>query len=527
MMIMKKNKSNFNKNDKKAVSINIVMSILIVAVLSFISIGYALYGQVLNSRGNISLGLQGKIAITNVELTSSTNVRPDSIPSFTDDSVNFNLTFEKGEGATEPNYQAVYSITINNGTFYDYEFNLANFQPVITNSSGINVDPSYLTSSLSGISLGDMIRAGEEVTFTLTLDFAPEDDDTYSVDGGIETDLIEEPHGDLLGTVPDGASGDLRASLSNDIASFSITVINSYQTARTFNLNISDTSHFRLTDSNGSDLGSFTINGGSTETYTFYVKRVDGAIFTNDSLTTSISLSYSENPNVYCGNITLLVDAVAEKDETPPLISNVVATINNATSNDTSANDVGSVTVSWNGVDAESGVKKYYVVAQGPNGSSTYETTDDSNSLTITGLADGSYTFKVYGENNDNVKPDDDAISSPETGQGVCSISTSYSFDWHYTVSFSSDTSNMQNLSVTAVNRGFNYSTTLKANTNYNLPSSLNYVTMGGTSISTTTGTQSGRYRYTSSSGAFNVYGVTGDIVIKITPTRSSGGCTG
>lgn len=526
-MVMKKIKLNDVRNDKKAIKINIIMSVLIVAILSFISVGFALYGQTLNARGDVSLGLQGKIAITDVTLTSSTNVRSDSIPSFTDDSVDFNLTFEKGEGATEPNYQAVYSITINNGTFYDYEFNLANFQPVITNSSGIDVDPSYLTLSLNGINIGDMIPAGEAVTFTLTLDFNPAEDDTYSVDGGLETDLTEEPHGSLIGSIPEGASGDLRASLGNDITSFTVTVINSYQTQRTFSLNINDTSHFQLVNSDGTALGNFTINGGTTETYTFYVKRADGAIFTRDSLTTSVHLSYSENPNVSCGNITLLVDALEEKDETPPLVSNVTAVINNATSSDTSATDVGSVTVSWNGVDAESGVKKYYVVAQNSSGSTTYETTDDSTSLTITGLTDGSYTFKVYGENNDGYKASDEAIARPTTGESTCSISSSYSFDWHYTVSFSSDTSNMRALSTTAVNRGYNYNVTLRANTNYTLPSSLDYVTMDGTQIASTTGTEAGRYRYTSSSGAFYVYSATGDIVIKATPTSSGGGGCG
>ena len=93
-------------------------------------------------------------------------------------------------------------------------------------------------------------------------------------------------------------------------------------------LGYADTSHFRLVDSNGQPLGSFVISEGTTNTYTFYVKRVDGAIFTTASLTTGISLSYSDG-TVNCGSVTLLVDESDYEDETPPIISNVTATINN------------------------------------------------------------------------------------------------------------------------------------------------------------------------------------------------------
>lgn len=527
---MKKKLMKEKINDKKTIKINIAMSILLVVVLSFISLGYALYGQTLNITGSSTFGTQGKIAITDVTLTSSKNVRSDSIPEFTDDSVDFNLTFEKAEGSTEPNYQAVYSITIENDTFYNYDFNLANFQPVIKNSSGIDVDPSYLTYSLDGINLGDSIPAGESVTFTLTLDFAPEEDDTYSVDGNIDTNLEEEPHGSVLGSIPDGATGDLRESMGNDLAAFTINVINSYQSPRTFTLNIGDTSHFKLVNSDGSDLGNLTIEAGTTNTYNFYVKRVDGAIFTNSSLTTNISLSYNEVSNINCGGITLLVDEQELEDKTPPLISNVTVSQNNATSDDTSNDNVGSLTVSWNGSDAESGVKKYYIVLK--NESTGNETTyqQDSSggtSYTVNGLKDGSYSFKVYGENNDGYKANASDIESGNTD--YCASSSSESYTWHYTVSLSTNSQYMKALSDTKVNRGYNYTTTLQANDDsgnysYSLPSSIT-VSMGGTNIST--GTSAGRYQYTSSSGALTVYGVTGNISITAKATRSNtgGGC--
>ena len=359
---MKKKVMREKINDKKTIKINIAMSILLVVVLSFISLGYALYGQTLNITGSSTFGIQGKIAITDVTLTSSKNVRSDSIPEFTDDSVDFNLTFEKAEGSTEPNYQAVYSITIDNGTFYNYDFNLGNFQPIIKNSSGVNVDPSYLNYTLEGINLGDSIPAGESVTFTLIMDFTPEEDDTYSVDGEMGTDLVEQPHGTVLGSIPENFEGNLKKSEDKNIVELPVTVINSYQTPRTFSLQITDTSHFQLVDSNGNALSSLTINAGTTQVFTIYVKRVETAKFLSASFTPNIQLSYAEESNVNCGSITLLVDEEEDDDITPPEVSNVTVTTNDATSETTTNNNVGSVTLNWTGTDAESGEEKYYVI---------------------------------------------------------------------------------------------------------------------------------------------------------------------
>ena len=55
---MKKKAIKEKINDKKTIKINIAVSILLVVVLSFISLGYALYGQTLNARGSYTFGLQ-------------------------------------------------------------------------------------------------------------------------------------------------------------------------------------------------------------------------------------------------------------------------------------------------------------------------------------------------------------------------------------------------------------------------------------------------------------------------------------
>ena len=533
---MRKKVINKKINDKKTMRINIGVSILLIVTLSFISVGYALYGQILNSRGTITLHPQGKIAITDVTLTSSKNVKSGSIPAHTDDSVDFNLTFEKEEGTTEEGYQAVYSITIDNQTFYDYDFNLANFQPIIKNSSGIEVDPSYLNYTLEGINLGDSIPAGESVTFTLTLDFTPEEDDTYSVDGNMGTDLVEQPHGSVLGSIPNDLNIDLRESENNNLAAVVVTVINSYQSSRTFTLGITDTSHFELTDVNGNALNSFTIEGGQTVDYTIYVKRVDTARYSQEYFNTNIVLSYADVTNSNCGSVTIRVDEEEVPDTTPPEISNLSVTINDATSDDTSANDVGSVTLNWTGTEAESAIEKYYVLVY--EGTSTegqeYETPDNNPQITITGLKDTNYYFKVYGKNTKTITLATDQIAS--CSNQYCAKTASSNYKWHYTISLSDESTNINSISPTAVNRGKNTVVTITPNsyeesggtcggttTNYYTISNNITVTMDSNTM--TTGTSAGQYTFSrttsgTKTGKLNLYGVTGNIEITATASQ-------
>lgn len=533
---MKKRKVKTELNDKKTIKINIAISILFIGVLSFISLGYALYGQSLNIAGSSTFGAQGDIAITDVTLVSSKNVRSDSIPEFTDDSVDFNLTFEKAPGSTEPDYQAVYSITIDNDTFYDYDFNLATFQPVITNSSGIDVDPSYLSISLSGINLGDSIPAGQSVTFGLTLDFDPPVDDTYSVGGNMETELEEQPHGSVIGAIGENISLDLRESENNDIDSVTVTVINSYQSPRTFTFGITDTSHFELVDSSGNALSSFTINGGVTDTYTIYVKRVANAVYSQEYFQVNITLSYNEVTNSNCGALTIRVDEEVVVDTTPPVISGLTVTINDATSETTTDNNVGSLTLNWTGTEPETAIEKYYVlVYKDSNATPTeYQTPDNNPQITLTGLDDGSYYFKVYGKNTQPLEPTSMQIDRCDSS--YCAKTTSTQYTWHFTINLTSDSSNIASISPTAVNRGKSTTVTLVPDTyttggtcgggtttNYYTISTNITVKMGGTTM--TTGTGAGQYQFTVSSsgnkaGTLKLYGITGNVTVKATASQ-------
>ena len=533
---MKKRKILEKINDKKAVKVNIAMSVLLMVVLSFISFGYALYGQRLNIVAHSHFGTQGDIAITDVTLTSSKNVRSGSIPEFTDSSVDFNLTFEKAPGSTETDYQAVYSITIDNNTFYDFDFNLENFQPTITNSSNVVVNPSCLTYELEGISLGDSIPSGESVTFTLIMNFNPPSDDTYSVDGNMSTELEEQPHGSVIGAIPENFTADLRESENNNLVPVTVSVINSYQSPRTFTLGITDSSHFELVDSNGNSLSGITIQGGDTQDYTVYIKRVDNAVFSQEYFLTNIYLSYSDVSNSNCGNVTIRVDEQVVVDTTPPVISNLSVTVNDATSDNTSQNDVGSVTLNWTGVEAESAVKKYYIVIykDGTQLGNVRDTSvlNPSNpttpQVTFTGLEDGNYSFKVYGENTQDALPSDNQISA--CNDSYCAITNSTTYKWHFTIALTNDSTNVDSLSPTAVNRGKSVQVTITpgtytsgtCNTTTNTYTLSNTATVKMDGVTMTTGNGAGQYEYSRTTtgnklGTLKLYGVTGDITVKVT----------
>ena len=111
---------------------------------------------------------------------------------------------------------------------------------------------------------------------------------------------------------------------------------------------------------------------------------------------------------------------------------------------------MGSLTLNWRGIEAETAVKKYYIVIY-KDGTQLGDVrnTEDLNpenpltpQATFTGLADGNYSFKVYGENSQNIMPDPTQISS--CNNNYCSQTTSTQYKWHYTISLTES----QNVSI-------------------------------------------------------------------------------
>lgn len=535
---MLKKKISESKNDKITIKINALISVLLIVFLSFISIGFAIYNENLYFSGTTSLAQQGSFAITNVQLTDYSNVNPNNIPSYTSDSINFNLTFEKSSESISDEYMAEYTITVVNNSFYDYNCDFSGYQPVIKNQANETVDSSLLTYQIEGLEVGETIKSGETKTIIITFEFTPEDEDIYTIEGNINPDIIEKPHGNIFATIPNNTSVNLTEDSGNNLVGVPVSIISSFQSDKTITFSIANP-NFVIANSDGTPFSNFIIESGETSETTIYIKLAEGVKFSVDTITTEISFTYDGNPSTSCGSITLYVDIDESYiDQTPPIISNVVAEIQNATSGDTTNNNVGSIKVNWS-VDDES-VDHYTVLVYSVNNSTETllnEYTTTNKYYTINNLADGDYAFKVYGTDasaNHNTASQTD-INNATTSAGYCSKSTISSYDWHYTVTTTltyvtiSDT-------IKKVNRGYNYTTTVTKNddttssstcggtttTTYKLPNAIT-VTMNGQTLAT--GTASGEYQYTGSSnvssGTITIYGVTGDLSITVTGTSS------
>ena len=508
---MKNNmKFKVNSKDTSLIKLNIIAAILFTAILSFLSVGFALYTRVLNVSGGFTFRPQGEFRITSVTKTASQNT-DDGQPTFTDDTVDFNLVFVKGEGEN-PEYTATYDIVFTNDTFYERTISDLGLNFVINDNEGNSM--GHISYTVTGADSGTAVDKLSEAVATVTITFQPTvDADNYTVDGGADVSSNEKPAGSIIANINNPTTGDIR---NNAIATFSVDVTSTYTNQVSFTLNPTS-EKVVVCDSNGNETQSFTIPAETeNQTFTFYVKAKDGATFGDDTLTTSVILKSNGLPNVTCGNITLQVDKAEEyHDTTPPTISNVRATIDD---------EVGVVNLTWNGEDDYSGVKKYYIAVCNSNGvvQNTIDTNSDATSYRVTGLSNGTnattYIFKVYGEDNDGNIPTSDDIAQTSTNSGIVCATTQSSYQWVFSVS--NTLSSSYNYSgATTVNRNQTYTATITRRNGNNaaqLPSGLE-ITMGGTTLS------SGSYTYTTSgnTGTITIPNVTGNLSIS---AESGGG---
>ncbi len=491
-----KRKISINLKDKNLIKLNFILSLFLVLIFLGMSVGFALYTQVLNLSGVASIDTQGSFRITNVVKMSSNNTT-DSVPSWTDDTIDFNLTFLKN--ADNPVYSASYNITLTNDTFYERLISNFDFNFSITDSD--NQPLGTIDYEIENYQLGEVMDALSEKTITVLFTFTPVVDvDEYDVSGGATIESNLKPTGTISVNSMSPTTGSVKDGLMQQVT---ININSSYNESKEVAINIAS-DKLKLVDANENALGSFTVLGSTdNQEYTFYIKAKDDAVFPNDTLTTGLTLISNGLPNVSLGNITLDVNKKEEYvDTTPPIISNVVAS---------QSNELGVVNLTWSGTDDFSGISHYTILVCDNNGNivNTYDAGIDTN-YTIRDLNNGtnasSYNFKVYGTDNlDNTASESD-ISNATTASGYCSESGVNSYQWTFTV-----TRNLTNLSgsgANSINIGETYTCTLSGTTNYNLPDTI-VVTMGGNNLT------SGRdYTYDRNSGEVNIPNVTGNIVI-------------
>ena len=497
------------KDDKdyKNIIANRIVGLLVFVVIFSLTIGYALYTQVLSLEGTVAIKTQGDFYINRVELVNSSNVDTTQTPTHTDTTIDFNLVFT-GAGL-EADYTAVYEIDVNNDTFYDQTFNGFGFVPTIYNADGEEISSDNFSISVSGCD--DYIFPKlSTTTLIVTFHYYPTDDSTiYTVDGDGEIDSTEKPEGNLVGTVSP-TSGDLTGT--NDLAQFTISALNTYTTNREFTLELNNP-NFEVCDSSGNTGITFNIGSNIEDTFTFYIKKKDGTSFSGSSFNVSVTMVSPNIPRANAGTVTLAVDETPQFiDDFPPVISNVQAEIKN---------NNGQIDVTW-GASDDSNITGYTVIVYRNSAELTrYNTT--SQSYSVTGLNEGNYYFKVFGTDQHGNTASTTDINNATENSGYCSMSSVVEAKWVFSVTYNLTRLNATN---TTANRGQSYTGTLntytQGNNTYYAPEELTSVTMGGTTLSTSD------YTYTRNNngvGTITIQNVTGDIVITATGTANGGVC--
>ena len=482
--------------------LGLIITIITISIFLFTSVGYAIYGAKVKSTGSILVKGNGEVFISEVTLSNYSNLTNPNNPTFTKDSINFDLNFVVESNANlEDEYKAEYDITISNTSFYDYSFSSSIFNPSVETTNNENINISYY---VEGIDIGDTIPKNSSKSFKLVISMYPKPPGEYNVTGESNVDLEEESQneGSLLGSISKNLTIDLTDKVREKVT---VNLINSFETSQTFSFS-SGNSNFIVVDSNGNTLGNLNIEPNITKSVDIYIERKNGVTFATN--TQNMNLMFTKNSGTNSlGTIKILVP----KDETlldddPPVISNVNATY---------VAENGKVNLSWNASDI-SGINNFIIEVLNSNDEviNTINTTDNSTNYTVTDLENGTYYFKVYGIDTKNNNGKNKA-SECNTNSGFCSRSTTASYTWTYTVTY-----NLTNLSSSSSKTAIintSYTGKISANNGYSLPSSIT-ITMNGNTL------RNG-YTYSANNGNITINNVTGPITITASGERNGGIC--
>lgn len=483
-----------NKITNNIKNYHFIIVMVFIITISFITVGFALYDELLPISGNIIVKKYGVLEITNITLLSSSNVQSTAVPSFDKKNATFNIVFNGSEGI----YQVVYQIEVTNKGSSNYIYSSFDYNPTITSENTTGV--GSMSIDVSGIENGDVITPNEVKVFTVTMNLTVTDSTTtyfVAVDANVES--TNDTQGRLAAAVSPN-TGNLQAP--NTLASFSIDIINTYTMVKTVNL-VSSNSNFLVVDSSGNELSSINISPNTTQTYSFYLKKKNNAVFLSNTEKTTILLKSNDN-TIQCGTLTVNVDIYVEPDTTIPTVGNVMITINNT---------IGSFTSSWSRIDTGgSNITNYTVLLYDSSNTliSTSNTDSDVTSYTHTDITAGTYYIIVYGTDEAG-NTGSSYVTSATTNNGYAAKSNNTSLKWIFDVT--NNVSNITYTGNTTANISTTYQATLKASSGYKLPNSIT-VTMGGNTLTSGTG-----YTYSSSTGAVSIPNVSGDI--KITASGS------
>ena len=456
----------------------IVITIVFFCLLFSMSIGYATYISKTNINGNATFYKNGKITISSAVLTDYKNLQNPINPIIEDTNISFNLNFyvPRTEEGLNDTYYATYQVTIDNDSVFDYIFKSSDFSTDLNIQNAEDIELSYSTE---GIEINEVIPAKSTKTFYLTINMVPNNAGNFNISSEIDIIFEEDTkNGNIIGSIPKNLTGNL---INNSVIPIEATIINTYTDNKTYNIIVTNNS-FELVDLNGNSLPTYTINGNSEDTKTIYVKIKDGARFASERQNLNIFLSVNGEP-INMGMIQLTVpkdDTLV--DVTPPIVSNVVGT---------RQNNQGEVLVSFEASD-DFEIHNFKIEVYKNNTLVDTKTIGpDVRSTIITNLEDGTYRFKVIAEDTSGLTSYDESNNNE--------------YRWIMKVTINITQGGPNGNYTTIYNQ--NYTTTITANNNRNLPTTLT-ITMGGVTLN------GNNYNYNNRSGALTVYNVTDDLNI-------------
>ena len=455
----------------------IVVTLIALFLFCFMSVGYATYEVNLGVQGQARFLKNGDVYIDSAILSNYKNLTNPTNPQIEGKTISFDLGFNvpRTEEGLQDDYYATYDITIVNDTVFDYTFNPTSFVPELNLSN----NDGQITYNISGIQNGEKIGSKEAKTLTLTITLVPNNAGDFNITGQTEVNLEEDEQGSLLGSMPSGITGDLTSTANR--VQIDVSVINSYDSAKTFNLSLSN-DNFYLVDGNNNNVTTYTIGANGEYTFTAYIKVKPTARFATNKQNMNVYFEPTDGAKTSLGVVSVTVT----KDETlvdttPPTISDVVG--NQQTTQRR-------VNVEFNaqdniGID-HSVIEVIKVVDDTETTVQTQNINSDATSYTINLPEEGNYYFKVTTY---------DAVGLNATAQSEVK-------EYRWTMKVTINITNGGPNGTYNVNYGGNYNTTITANNGYNVPGNLT-VTMQG-----------GNPTYTYNNGNLRISNIIGDITV-------------
>lgn len=487
---------------------DLILGIALIFTLFFLTIGYALYDEILTLNGNVLLGKPGTVEIISIQEYPNSSTLPEGAGSLVLKDGKIELDYSFTVSQEEPTYEATYLISLKNNSPYDYIFSGFSMAPSIKidgateDEAGAVLTYEYASptdvSNLVGV--GGTIPSGEPGVVAITIHFrivSEKNNTNITINGGADVNTSTDNSGTFYAGIVDAP---VTLDLTNDTIDdncFKVDVTNTYNTQIIYNFTLTG-SNFVLVDRNGGSLGDFTIAAPS-ETRDSNVAQVElcimaseGSQFANDTAQTQVVINPTGLSSFSTGTLTIKVEKSEDVTGAIPRLENVTFEAVKYDTETTSLN----TKVTWSRIveTGELDIKNWYIqlynepadadttttlittfTVDGSANTSNYELAISNNILTSTAFTNAlnngdSFYVKIYGV--DELNYSGEASCSLSDGNNYCVASTSTSLKYQFTLKYTGNAtlSNTDTTNKTAtiyLNNAF--TSVITSSTNYTL----------------------------------------------------------